>query len=92
MSDECPRGPVEPLVRTHPSESHIVPLADCPLCGAEAHFIECVTEMVWLAQCKGCGLILGDPSGYASRLDLCNDWNRRVSANAVLSGPARKPE
>ncbi len=55
---------------------HIIPLRPCPLCGGLAQFVE--DEMVWFAECADCGLTLGMPNGYDSRLDLCEDWNRRI--------------
>jgi transcription elongation factor Elf1 len=59
------------------SSQHIIPLWPCPMCGSEANFTEHIEEMVWTAECSLCGLSLGYPFGYASRLDLCKDWNRR---------------
>jgi hypothetical protein len=55
--------------------SHCIPLRPCPLCGHEPDFVN--SGFVWLAECPSCGLLLGLPYGYASRLDLCRDWNRR---------------
>lgn len=63
--------------RRYPGNSHIIPLANCPLCGGQADFIEDEEICAWLAECCNCGLRLGEPNGYSSRLDLCNDWNRR---------------
>jgi len=63
----------------YPGTEHILPLSDCPLCGSTAQFVEDADEMVWMAECTECGLLLGLPYGYSSRLDLCNDWNRRAN-------------
>lgn len=62
---------------TIPGDQHIVPLADCALCGSKANFIFFKDEDVWAAECSDCGLILGLPYGFGSRLDLCAAWNRR---------------
>jgi hypothetical protein len=59
-----------------PGDVHIIPLAPCPLCGAPANFLKFEEDMCWMAECSGCKLTLGMPYGYASRLDLCDDWNR----------------
>lgn len=61
-----------------PANSHCVPLSPCPCCGSSAEFVELTDESVWLAECTQCGLLLGLPHGYASRLDLCYDWNMRT--------------
>ena len=66
----------EPSEAIYPSESHAVPLADCRMCGASVDFV--CRDGDWLARCSGCGLTLGEPHGYSSRLDLCRDWNRVV--------------
>ena len=66
----------EPSEAIYPSESHAVPLADCRMCGASVDFV--CRDGDWLARCPGCGLTLGEPHGYSSRLDLCRDWNRVV--------------
>ena len=63
------------------SSQHIIPLLPCPMCGSEANFTEHHEEMVWTAECSVCGLSLGYPFGYGSRLDLCKDWNRRFPIN-----------
>lgn len=55
---------------------HCVPLLPCPLCGTEADIVE--YDTVYLGECPSCKLTLGLPYGYASRLDLANDWNRRT--------------
>lgn len=73
----------EPEIRHHPSYSHIIPLLSCPLCDDDADFVEYVEDNVWTAECTNCGLTLGLPNGYASRLDLVNDWNTRVNSQAV---------
>jgi uncharacterized paraquat-inducible protein A len=54
---------------------HVYPLLPCPLCGTDVDIVE--YDMVYLAECPKCGLTLGLPYGYASRLDLANDWNIR---------------
>ena len=71
-----PRVEREPSEAIYPSESHAVPLADCRMCGASVDFV--CRDGDWLARCSGCGLTLGEPHGYSSRLDLCRDWNRVV--------------
>lgn len=71
-----PRVEREPSEAIYPSESHAVPLADCRMCGASVDFV--CRDGDWLARCPGCGLTLGEPHGYSSRLDLCRDWNRVV--------------
>jgi hypothetical protein len=66
------------MMRKYDSSEHIIPLENCPMCNGSAQFIEDEEEMVWLAECDDCGLTLGLPYGYSSRLDLCADWNRRA--------------
>lgn len=58
-------------------KNHIIPLEPCPLCGGDAHFLHHIEAMSYTAECGVCGLTLGYPYGYGSRLDLCRDWNRR---------------
>jgi hypothetical protein len=65
--------------RSYPSSHHIIPLWPCPMCGSEPNFTQHIEEVVWTAECSVCGLSLGYPFGYGSRLDLCKDWNRRSS-------------
>ena len=54
---------------------HCYPLLPCPLCAADVYIVE--YDQIYLAECPECGLTLGLPYGYASRIDLANDWNRR---------------
>lgn len=54
---------------------HIVALKECPLCGTFPKFVQ--DDMLWFIECPECGLTLGQPNGYVSRLEMCNDWNRR---------------
>lgn len=61
--------------RRYSGDTHVIPLAGCPLCAHTPDFVE--FDDSWFAECPNCGLILGFPYGYGSRLDLCNDWNRR---------------
>jgi len=75
-SDETPCSE-EYVTRSYPCSQHCIPLWPCPMCGAEPNFVEHVEAMVWTAECPDCGLSLGHPFGYGSRLDLCADWNRR---------------
>lgn len=56
--------------------NHIIPLWPCPLCGGDAFFLHHIQAMSYTAECSKCGLQLGYPYGYSSRLDLCRDWNR----------------
>jgi hypothetical protein len=68
----------EYVTHSYPSSQHCIPLWPCPLCGTpDPIFIEHITPMVWTAECTECGLSLGHPFGYGSRLDICRDWNRR---------------
>ncbi len=67
----------EELTHSYPSSQHIIPLRPCPMCGSEPNFVDHHPPYgLWTAECPGCGLTLGMPYGYGSRLDLCNDWNR----------------
>lgn len=66
-------------VRCIPGNRHVIPLDPCPMCGSPSQFVEHVAAMVWMGECTKCGLLLGMPYGYASRLGLCDDWNRRTS-------------
>lgn len=61
-----------------PGKHHAVPLADCPLCADEVDIVEDAEFPVYFAECPGCGVRLGEPYGYASRLHLAHAWNRRV--------------
>lgn len=65
-----------PLTVKIRGKEHVVPLSNCPMCNGEADFVE-FNETVWIAECTGCGLALGYPYGYSSRLELANDWNKR---------------
>lgn len=62
---------------------HCIPLAPCPMCGTEPNFVGYEDESAWAAECPTCGLYLGNPCGYGSRLDLCNDWNRCATPPAA---------
>jgi hypothetical protein len=65
-------------IRLIPGDQHVVPLSDCPMCGQPAQFVWHHMSMGrYAVRCTGCGLTLGPPHGYSSRLDLCADWNRR---------------
>ena len=75
-------------IRKHPYDSHIVHLKPCPCCGTYPEFLEDIEDMTWFASCPHCGLILGEPNGYSSRLDLCNDWNRRADVVMASTIPA----
>lgn len=72
--------------KRYPGDDHVIPLWPCNTCGATAEFLEW-PEMVWTARCTGddCGLHLGEPNGYSSRLDLCAAWNRRYEPTDPLS-------
>lgn len=64
-----------------PGYMHVVPLACCPLCQCEPDIVE--YDMVYTAECQNCGLVLGLPYGYASRLYLAADWNRRATTSTL---------
>jgi hypothetical protein len=62
-------------IKTHSGDSHIIPLSPCPFCGSPAEFLEYEKEGLWGARCTKCSCVM---VWYSSRLDLCNDWNKRT--------------
>lgn len=73
-------APEEVAPARYKGSEHIVPLADCPMCASETDFVE--IGGFWTAECSECGLALCD---YSSRLDLCNDWNRRAASQFIAT-------
>lgn len=73
-----------PEAERHPGSAHCVPFKPCPLCASEVDLIELDC---WLVECPGCGLVFGLPFGYASRLDMAADWNRRRVLDPVDADP-----
>jgi len=65
-------------VVTYPNTDHIIPLIPCPKCNGDAQFVNIIIDQTWAAECTKCGLWLGE---YSSRLDLCNDWNKRENCD-----------
>jgi hypothetical protein len=76
--------------RSAPCEAHITPPEPCPLCGSSAQFVELTSSMVWMCECTKCGLALGLPNGYSSRLDLCDAWNERAAIAWSQRGEGKK--
>ena len=82
MSDLKPCPTYEESIHlriVHDGRLHCIPIDDCPLCGHFTNVIEYTLDHVYLAECSSCGLCLGMPYGYSSRLDLSTDWNRRAN-------------
>lgn len=54
------------------------PLMGCPLCGTDP-LVNCDEKnQLYYVECPQCGLVLGLPHGYSSRVPLAADWNRRT--------------
>lgn len=60
------------------ARNHIIPFAPCPLDGHEIDVYFNEDEQTYMLECPHCGLVFGLPYGYHSRLDLLEDWNKRV--------------
>lgn len=56
---------------------HVVPFKPCPICGHGVDILHYDDLYVYTVECPSCGLAFGSPNGYASRLDMVSDWNRR---------------
>lgn len=70
---------LEPEEQRTKGRAHVIPLADCPLCGAEPDIVHYPLSQTYAAECPSCGVNLGHTClGYSSRIDLANAWNRRA--------------
>lgn len=58
----------------YPGDMHCVPLRPCKLCSGRAYIAEGALGG-YFGFCGRCGMILGMPFGYGSRLNLADDWN-----------------
>jgi len=57
----------------------VYPLLPCPLCGSDVElFQDDDAGGVWVLECMECHLFFGLPFGYASRIDMARDWNKRT--------------
>jgi len=80
-------------IKRYPGREHIVPLLPCPCCDGEADFctIDNDSFLGWWAECTCCTMQCGDAIHFfASRLDLCNEWNSRVFRMEFIPGLANK--